>query len=281
MAIEILSEKEIACMRRAGRAAARTLSAVGLRLRAGVSTAEIDRWVREDTNGRGATPSQLGYEGFPAAVCTSANHIVCHGVPRHDDVLRSGDIINVDVTSKLDGYHGDTSVTFEIGEVDGVRRHVCDVALRCLHAGIGVVREGARLGDIGAAIDDLARAEGCGVVEAFGGHGIGRHMHQDPHVPHVGTRGRGLRLAAGMALTIEPMLTIGAPRLQILDDGWTVVTEDGSPSAQFEHTVLVTRSGAEVLTQSDDPIRLVLGSDAPPQAICGRQARYRTNRPGS
>lgn len=235
-------------MRRAGKCAAETLRAVGARLRAGVSTADIDRWVREDTAARGARPSQLGYKGFPAAVCTSRNEVVCHGIPREDERLAEGDIVNVDVTSELDGFHGDTSMTFLIGVVSAEARHVVEVARRCRDAGVAVVRDGARLGDIGAAIAELAAKEGCGVVEEFGGHGIGRRMHMDPHVAHTGARGAGMRLRAGMAITIEPMITLGRPDIRQLADRWTIVTADGRWTAQFEHTVLVTRDGHEVLT---------------------------------
>ncbi|HEY1695521.1 MAG TPA: type I methionyl aminopeptidase [Polyangiaceae bacterium] len=246
--VEILGPREIAAMRRAGAAAAATLTFVGARLRPGVSTAQIDRWVREHTARLGGRPSQLGYEGFPASVCTSRNEVVCHGIPRRDDVLRPGDIVNVDVTTDLGGFHGDTSATFAIGEPSPEARHVVDVARRCRDAGVSSVREGARLGDVGAAIQELAAREGCSVVREFGGHGIGRAMHAEPHVPHFGVRGAGLRLRAGMAITIEPMINLGAADVRILDDGWTVVTADGSLSAQFEHTVLVTKGGCEVLT---------------------------------
>ncbi len=235
-------------MSRAGQCAARTLAHIGTRLREGISTADIDAWVREDTARRGARPSQLGYKGFPAAVCTSVNEVVCHGIPRRQRVLKGGDIINVDVTSCLDGFHGDTSATFAIGEVTGDALRVTQAARACLDAGIAVVRPGARLGDIGAAILEIARRFECGVVEQFGGHGIGRSMHMYPHVSHIGRAGCGLRLRPGMTFTIEPMLTIGNPRLVTLDDGWTVVTEDGSPSAQFEHTIEVTETGHRVLT---------------------------------
>jgi methionyl aminopeptidase len=157
------------------------------------------------------------------------------------------------VTTCLDGFHGDTSATFTIGEPTPQAVHVMDVARRCRDAGIAVVREGARLGDVGAAIAELAAREGCSVVSAYGGHGIGRAMHMDPHVPHVGTRGSGLRLRAGMVFTIEPMINLGTARVRVLEDGWTVVTEDGALSAQFEHTVLVTREGSEVLTPRPSP----------------------------
>lgn len=249
MAIEILSTSEIERMRRAGRAAAETLSFVGSQLRAGMTTAEIDRLVREDTARRGGRPSQLGYEGFPAAVCTSRNHVVCHGIPSEREVLEAGDIINVDVTTNLDGFHGDTSAMFIIGEATEEARTVVDVARRCRDAGIAVIREGARLGDIGAAIEELARSEGMSVVSEIGGHGIGRRMHADPHVPHTGRRGAGLRLKAGMAITVEPMINLGGAAVRFCDDGWTVVTADLSLSAQWEHTVLVTRGGHEILTQ--------------------------------
>lgn len=235
-------------MRRAGAAAAATLAAVGGQLRAGMTTAEIDRLVRADTARRGGRSSQLGYRGFPAAVCTSRNDVVCHGIPSARERLRPGDIINVDVTTALGGYHGDTSRTFLIGEPGPEARHVVEVAARCLQAGISQLRDGARLGDIGAAISELARAEGCSVVRDIGGHGIGRHMHMPPHVSHVGQRGTGARLRAGMALTIEPMINLGGAEVVELDDGWTIRTADGSLSAQFEHTLLVTQNGCEVMT---------------------------------
>jgi methionyl aminopeptidase len=248
--IEILGAREIVDMRRAGAAAAATLAFVGERLRAGPSTLDIDTWVREHTASLGGRPSQLGYKGYPAAVCTSRNGVVCHGVPRRDEILRSGDIINVDVTTCLDGFHGDTSATFAIGRVSAEAQHVMDVALRCRGAGIAAIRDGARLGDVGAAIEELARSEGCSVVREFGGHGIGRRMHMDPHVSHFGSRGAGMRLRAGMVFTVEPMINLGGADVRVLDDGWTVVTADGSLSAQFEHTILVTRDGCEILTQA-------------------------------
>jgi methionyl aminopeptidase len=249
MAIVIHGPREIEQLRRAGRVAAQTLAAVTARVRAGVSTAEIDAWVREDTAARGARPSQLGYHGFPAAVCTSRNHVVCHGIPSADEVLGEGDIVNVDVTSELDGFHGDTSMTVCVGTPSADARQVVEVARRGLEVGIAAVRPGGRLSDVGAAIEAFARGEGCGVVREFGGHGIGRRMHMPPHVAHHGPGGRGPRLRVGMTFTIEPMITIGEPKVRVLADGWTVVTVDGSPSAQFEHTVVVTEDGCEVLTR--------------------------------
>ncbi len=235
-------------MRRAGAAAADTLSKVGARLAPGVTTAMIDRWVRELTAAQGGTPSQLGYHGFPAAVCTSRNHVVCHGIPGAE-VLVPGDIINVDVTTGLDGFHGDTSATFCIGEVSDDARHLVDVARGARDLGVSMVAPGLRLGDLGAAIEDFVRAHGCSSVAEMGGHGIGREMHLAPSVPYVGPAGRGLRLRAGMAITIEPMVNLGGPEVRTLADGWTIVTADGSLSAQFEHTVLVTEDGYEILTR--------------------------------
>jgi len=248
MAIDILGAVEIEAMRRAGRAAAATLAAVAARVAPGISTADIDAWVREDTRRRGGRPSQLGFHGFPAAVCTSRNAVVCHGIPNRRERLDDGDIINVDVTTELDGFHGDTSATLFVGTPSREARHVVETARRARDVGIARVRAGVRLGDIGAAIEELAAREGCSVVSQMGGHGIGRAMHLPPTVAHVGPRGSGLRLREGMAITIEPMINLGGPDIRQLDDGWTIVTADGSLSAQFEHTVLVTRDGCEILT---------------------------------
>lgn len=249
MTSEVLSPAQIERMRRAGRVAAETLALVGSKLRPGMSTADIDHLVREDTARRGGRPSQLGYQGFPAAVCTSRNDVVCHGIPKADELLMPGDIINVDVTTHLDGYHGDTSAMFLVGEVSADAQRIVDIARRCRDIGISVIREGARVGDIGAAIHELACNEGVSVVTEVGGHGIGRTMHTGLHIPHVGRRGSGPRLKAGMALTVEPMVNLGGRSIRQLEDGWTLVTADGSLSAQWEHTVLVTRDGYELLTR--------------------------------
>lgn len=235
-------------MRAAGRAASHTLALVGARLASGLSTADIDRWVREDTARQGGRPSQLGYHGFPAAVCTSRNHVVCHGIPSEAERLEDGDIVNVDITTHLRGFHGDTSATFVVGEPRPEVRRLVEVARQCLWAGIEVVRDGAFLGDVGAAIDEVASRAGLSVVAEWAGHGIGREMHLPPSVPHVGRWGTGPRLRSGMAFTIEPMVNLGGPETITLGDGWTVVTRDGSWSAQFEHTVLVTADGCDVLT---------------------------------
>ncbi len=248
MAIEILDARAIEKMRVAGKAAASTLAHVAERIRAGVTTADIDAWVRAHTASLGGAPSQLGYHGFPASVCTSRNDVVCHGIPRRADVLEEGDIVNVDVTTHIGGFHGDTSATFVVGKASRAACSLVELSRRARDAGIAVVRDGARLGDIGAAIQELVEKEGCSVVRDFGGHGIGRKMHMDPHVAHFGERGQGLRLRAGMAITIEPMVNAGKPDVRLSSDEWTVLTVDGSLSAQFEHTVLVTTNGFEILT---------------------------------
>jgi len=248
MRIERHRAGAVARLQAAGAAAAATLRLVGARLREGMSTADIDGMVREHTAQQGARPSQLGYHGFPATVCTSVNDVVCHGVPGPTTVLAAGDIIAVDVTSELDGYHGDTCTTFFVGQPSAEARHVVETARRCRQAGIDEVRDGARLGDIGAAVEALAQAEGCHVVREVGGHGIGRRMHMPPHVPHFGRRGSGRRLRSGMAITIEPIVTLGGPGLIEDADGWTLRSADGALAAQFEHTVLVTRRGCDVLT---------------------------------
>ena len=249
MSIERYGAKELSALRAAGRVAAQTLQFVAAQLKVGMSTCEIDQLVRQDTARRGGKPSQLGYQGFPAAVCTSRNHVVCHGIPSAHEHVQDGDIINIDVTTYVGGFHGDTSKTIVIGRASAEARRLVDIAQRALWAGIEQARPSARLGDIGAAITELVQREGCSVVKDFGGHGIGRHMHMDPHVSHVGKRGQGLRLKPGMTFTIEPMINLGSPEIRVLDDGWTVVTADGSLSAQFEHTVYITETGCEVLTQ--------------------------------
>jgi len=265
--VEIKSPKEIEGMRRACRIAAETLLESAHLIRAGVTTEEINRFVHEDTLRRGARPAPLNYHGFPKSVCTSVNEIVCHGIPGSQR-LKDGDIINVDVTSIYEGFHGDTSATFYVGTPSKEARHVTETARRSLELGIAVVREGARIGDIGAAIQEFAEGEGCSVVRAFVGHGIGRRFHEPPQVSHVGTRGSGLRLRAGMCFTIEPMINIGGYEVDVLDDGWTVVTRDHSLSAQFEHTLVVTKDGCEVMTARDRKLRSseifsdVLGAEA-------------------
>ncbi len=249
MRLKIHSPTAQAALRRAARAAAATLSSVGERLRPGLSTAQIDRWVRDDTKARGGTPSQLGFHGFPAAVCVSVNDIVCHGVPSRKVRLEPGDVVNIDVTTCIDGYHGDTAATFIVGRGTPEATRVVDAARACRDAGIAVIREGARLGEIGAAIRGAARRAGCSVVKEFGGHGIGRQMHErGSYISYTDERDSDYRLEAGMVFTVEPMINAGRPDVELLEDGWSVATADGRLSAQFEHTVLVTKTGYEVLS---------------------------------
>jgi methionyl aminopeptidase len=250
MAITILSPVERDRMRRAGRAAAATLAYVGARLAPGMTTAEIDRLVRAHTEAQSGRPSQLGYHGFPAAVCVSRNDIVCHGVPSPHVRLADGDIVNVDITTELDGYHGDTSATFVIGDAAPHARALVELARGARDAGIAAAVPGGRLGDIGAAIVRYVGDSGS-IVEAYGGHGIGRAMHMDPHVSHVGRPQSGHRLREGMAFTVEPMINAGTSAICTGADGWTVRTADGALSAQFEHTVLIGPHGPEITTVLD------------------------------
>jgi methionyl aminopeptidase len=245
-----MSPRDLEKMRAACRLAADTLVMVGEHLRAGMTTDAINTLVHEYTLAHGARPSPLNYHGFPKSVCTSVNACVCHGIPGAE-VLKDGDIVNVDVTSFLpakDGFHGDTSATFYIGEPSPEAKKITEVARRCLELGIAQVKDNARLGDIGAAIQEYAESQGCSVVRDYVGHGIGRVFHTAPQVPHFGKRGEGKRVKTGMVFTIEPMINLGRHETQLLDDGWTVLTADRSLSAQFEHTIVVTDTGCEVLT---------------------------------
>ena len=256
MAIEIKSPKEIEQLRVACQMAAETLLLVGEKIRAGMTTDDINTLVHEDTIRRDAYPAPLKYRGFPKSVCTSVNDVICHGIPGKE-VLREGDIVNVDVTTLDKGFYGDTSATFYIGTPSAEARHVTEVARKSLELGIAEVREGARFGDIGAAIQEYAEAQGCSVVRDFVGHGIGRKFHEDPQVKHYGKRGTGERMKAGMTFTIEPMVNIGRFEVKIdPKDKWTARTIDGKLSAQFEHTLVVTKTGCEVLTARDKPLRM-------------------------
>ena len=252
-AIEIKTPQEIEAMRVVGKMAGETLSLVNDLIRPGITTEEINTFVHEDTIRRGAIPAPLNYKGFPKSVCTSVNEVVCHGIPG-PRVLRDGDIINVDVTHKYKGFHGDTSVTFYVGTPSAEAIKVTELARRSLELGIQAVVPGGRVGDIGAAIQTFAEGHGCSVVRDFVGHGIGRTFHSEPQISHVGQPGRGPRLRPGMIFTIEPMINIGSYECEILEDDWTAITVDGSLSAQFEHTILVTESGHEVLTARAAPL---------------------------
>jgi methionyl aminopeptidase len=252
--ISIKSLKEVEGLRVAAQMAADTLLAVGEMIKPGLSTEDINKFVHEDTVRRGGWPAPLNYHGFPKSVCTSVNDVVCHGIPTGDCVLALGDIINVDVTTIYNGFYGDTSATFYIGKPTPEAKHVTEVSRRSLELGIAQVKDGARLGDIGAAIQEFAEGQGCSVVRAFVGHGIGRKFHEPPQVSHVGQWGKGDRIRAGMCFTIEPMINLGGYDVEVLDDKWTAVTQDGSLSAQFEHQLVVTKNGCEVLTRRTKPL---------------------------
>lgn len=235
-------------MRAAGRFAAELLDAIEPEIRPGITTADIDAMVERLSAARGARSAPLGYHGFPAHCCTSVNEVVCHGIPSPGRVLRDGDIINVDVTPIIDGFHGDASRTLFVGDVNPIARRLVDDTYVSLWLGIAAVRPGGRVGDIGHAIQSFVEPRGYSVVRQFSGHGIGRVFHTAPAVMHYGRRGEGEPLRPGMTFTIEPMINLGDWRCDILDDDWTAVTRDGALSAQFEHTVVVTAEGVEVLT---------------------------------
>jgi methionyl aminopeptidase len=237
-------------MRKAGRLAAEILDALVPMVRPGVTTAAIDDVVRQMTLDGGAVPATLGYRGYTHSCCISINHVVCHGIPSETRVLRDGDIVNIDVTPLLDGWHGDTSRMYLVGDVPLKAKRLVDVTYECLMIGIAQVKPGARLGDIGAAIQAHAERQRYGVVREFCGHGLGRLFHDAPEVIHAARAGTGPELKPGMFFTIEPMINLGKAGVKLLDDGWTAVTRDRSLSAQFEHSLGVTETGAEIFTLS-------------------------------
>jgi methionyl aminopeptidase len=248
MNITIKSPAEQAHMRLAGRLTADVLDMIGEHVRPGASTEELDRICHEFiVNHQQAIPAPLNYRGFPKSICTSVNHVVCHGIPG-ERRLRPGDIVNIDVTVIKDGFHGDSSRMYFVGKPTVLGQRISQVSFDALWRGIGQVRPGNRLGDIGHAIQSYVEEQGCSVVREYCGHGIGRVFHEDPQVLHYGKPGTGIELCEGMAFTIEPMVNAGARHVRLLPDGWTVVTRDHSLSAQWEHTVLVTHDGCEVLT---------------------------------
>jgi methionyl aminopeptidase len=241
--------EEFEPMRRAGRLAAACLDMITPHVVPGVTTGKLDRLIHDYLRDHGATPATLGYRGYTKSSCISVNHVVCHGIPG-DRVLNEGDILNIDVTALLDGWHGDTSRMYAVGEVSKRAQLLMDVTHACLMAGIAAVKPGATLGDVGHAIQTLAEKHRFSVVRDFCGHGLGRSFHAPPNVLHVGRPGEGPVLKPGMFFTIEPMINAGRPDVKILDDGWTAVTRDRSLSAQFEHTVAVTETGVEIFTLS-------------------------------
>jgi methionyl aminopeptidase len=247
--IKLHGPAQFEAMRRAGRLAAETLDMITPEVVAGISTGELDRICHAFIIERGAVPAPLGYRGFPKSICTSINHVVCHGIPG-DKRLAIGDIINIDVTVILDGWHGDTSRMFFVGDVGVKARKLCDVTYEAMMLGIEAVRPGATLGDIGYAIQSRAEKARFSVVRDFCGHGLGRIFHDAPSILHYGSKGTGTVLRPGMFFTIEPMINAGDWRVKILEDGWTAVTRDRSLSAQFEHSIGVTETGVEIFTTS-------------------------------
>jgi len=247
--IKLHGPEAFAAMRKAGRLAAEALDLVADKVYPGVTTQAIDDLVFQFAMDHGAYPAPLGYRGYRKSICTSINHVVCHGLP-DDKPLRDGDIVNIDVTLIVDGWHGDSSRMYYSGEVPRRAQRLVEITYESLWRGIDAVKPGATTGDIGAAIQEYAESERCSVVRDFCGHGLGRLFHDEPNILHYGRRGEGAPLKPGMFFTIEPMINLGRPHVKILGDGWTAVTRDRSLSAQFEHTVGVTETGVEVFTLS-------------------------------
>ena len=252
MPISIKTADEIEKMRIAGRLAADVLEMIGPHVQSGITTNELDQICHDYiVNEQKAIPAPLNYKGFPKSICTSVNHVVCHGIPG-DKKLKNGDIINIDITIIKNGFHGDTSKMFFVGEPPIRARRLVELTYKCMCAGIKMVRPGIQLGNIGYEIQNLAESNNCSVVREYCGHGIGREFHEEPQVLHYGNRNTGIKLEPGMTFTIEPMINLGKRQVKILPDEWTVVTRDRSLSAQWEHTILVTETGYEVLTKRPD-----------------------------
>ena len=253
MAITFKSPEEIERMRVAGHLACQVLDMIAPHVAQGITTGELDQichgYIVDNLN---AVPAPLNYRGFPRSICTSVNHVVCHGIPG-DKKLKNGDIINIDITVIKDQFHGDTSRMFFVGEPSVRARRLTTICYEAMMKGIDLVHPGTRLGDIGYIIQRHAESHGFSVVREYCGHGIGRGFHEDPQVLHYGSPGTGIELAPGMTFTIEPMINAGRPETRLLGDGWTVVTRDHSLSAQWEHTVAVTNDGVEILTQISVP----------------------------
>jgi methionyl aminopeptidase len=245
--IRLKKESDIEGIRKAGQLVLDTLELVETQITPGLVTDEINTLVHEFTIKNGATPAPLNYRGFPKSVCVSVNEVICHGIPGNR-TIKDGDIVNVDITSILNGYYADANKTFFAGNPGPDARKIVDIARQCLKRGMAAVKPGNTLGDIGWSIQTYAEAQGCSVVREFVGHGVGFGFHEAPQVPHFGNQGQGLTLIPGMVFTIEPMINLGQKDLKVLDDNWTAVTKDGSLSAQFEQTILVTENGYESLT---------------------------------
>ena len=247
--IKLHGPEAFLAMRKAGQLCARALDELAPLVQPGVTTEELDRVAMEFARDHGAIPAPLNYRGFPKAICTSINHVVCHGIP-NTTPLREGEIVNIDVTLIVDGWHGDSSRMFGVGAIPVKAARLIDVTHECLMLGIAAVKPGARTGDIGAAIQAKAHAERMSVVRDFCGHGLGQLFHDMPNILHYGRHGEGVMLKPGMFFTIEPMINLGRPEVKVLSDGWTAVTRDRSLSAQFEHTIGVTEDGCEIFTLS-------------------------------
>ncbi|WP_439133894.1 type I methionyl aminopeptidase [Pseudomaricurvus sp.] len=253
MTVNIRTPEQIEKMRVAGRMAAEVLEMIGEHVVAGVTTAELDRLCHEHiVNVQKAIPACLNYNGFPKSVCTSVNHVICHGIPSEKKVLKNGDIINIDVTVIYEGWYGDTSKMYTVGEAAPHAQRLIEITQECLYKGIELVRPGCRLGDIGHAIQQHAEKNYYSVVREYCGHGIGDTFHEDPQVLHYGKPNTGFELKEGMTFTIEPMINAGKAATKLLKDGWTVETKDKRLSAQWEHTLAVTSNGVEVLTKRPD-----------------------------
>jgi methionyl aminopeptidase len=246
--VRIKTKKEIEKMRDSCKLASDVLEMISEHIQEGVTTHELDRICHDYIVDHGAYPSSLNYHGFPKSVCISPNDTVCHGIPSKKTRLNDGDILNIDVTVHYNGYHGDTSRMYAVGRISDRARRLIEVTEEAMYRGIAVVGPNKRLGDVGHAIQSFTEGQGYSVVRDYIGHGVGREFHEDPPVHHVGTPGTGLRLKPGMTFTIEPMINEGSHELKILNDNWTVLTQDGGLSAQFEHTILVTEHGHEILT---------------------------------
>lgn len=250
--ISIKSSREIEIMKESCQLAAKTLNFIEKKLKVGMTTEEVNQLCHDFITEAGAYPSPLNYHGFPKSVCTSLNEVICHGIPSEKDVLKDGDLLNIDVTTYYKKFHGDTNRTFYIGNVSEEKKKLVRTTYECMMAGIGVCKPGARLGDVGAIIEEIAHDNGYSVVHEYCGHGIGREFHEDPQVLHYGKKGTGVELKPGMTFTIEPMINLGKRHCKLLDDEWTVITKDGKASAQFEHTILITEDGHEILTLDPD-----------------------------
>ncbi|WP_031571615.1 type I methionyl aminopeptidase [Rheinheimera texasensis] len=264
MAATIKTPEQIEKMRIAGRLAAEVLEMIEPYVKPGVTTGELDRICHDYmVNVQKTIPAPLNYHGFPKSICTSVNHVICHGIPADDKVLKDGDIVNIDITVIKDGFHGDTSKMFVVGKPSILAERLIRVTQECLYLGLKKVKNGARLGDIGHVIQVHAEKHNYSIVREYCGHGIGEIFHEDPQVLHYGRPGTGDVLKTGMCLTVEPMVNAGERHSKLLKDGWTVVTKDRSLSAQFEHTIVVTDTGCEILTlRSDDTIERILTADA-------------------